>query len=192
VKVALYARVSTLDKNQDPELQLRDLRDYCASKGWEIVGEYVDIGISGSRDSRPELNRLTADANAKSFDAVLVWRFDRFARSSSHLLRALESFRALSIDFVSLNEAIDTSTPMGKMVFTVLGAVAELERELIRERVKAGMRKAKAKGKQVGRKPVQIDRNRLQAPRSEGLTMREMAAELGVSLGLVHKIGKPS
>ncbi|HYL14231.1 MAG TPA: recombinase family protein [Terriglobales bacterium] len=126
MRVALYGRVSTNNGQQDPELQLRELREYCVRRGWEISGEYIDH-ISGAKDKRPALDRLMADAHRRRFDAVVVWKFDRFARSVSHLLRALETFRALGIEFVSLSEQVDTSTPMGKMVFTVLGAVAELE-----------------------------------------------------------------
>src|SRR5216683_5468364 len=124
-QVALYARVSTLN-NQDPEMQLRELREYAGRRGWQISEEYIDQGVSGSKDSRPALNRLATDAHRRRFEAVLVWRFDRFARSVSHLLRALENFQALGVDFVSLSENVDTSTPTVKMVFTVLGAVAEL------------------------------------------------------------------
>ncbi len=152
VKAALYARVSTANSGQDPEVQLLELREYCQRRG-SVTGEYIDVGISGAKERRPELDRLLADAHRRRFDAVVVWRFDRFARSVSHLLRALENFRALGIEFVSLSEQVDTSTPTGKMVFTVLGAVAELERSLIVERVKAGMRNARAKGKRIGRPP---------------------------------------
>jgi Resolvase, N terminal domain len=118
-KIAIYARVSTKN-GQDPGMQLAELREYIRNRKWKIAGEYVDKGISGASDSRPELNRLMADANRRRFDVVAVWKFDRFARSVSHLLRALETFRALGIEFVSLSENIDTSTPTGKMVFTVL------------------------------------------------------------------------
>ena len=113
--VAIYARVSTTDKGQDPEMQLRELREYCGRRELKIVGEYVDNGVSGTKDSRPELNHLMGDARKRLFDAVVVWRFDRFARSVSHLLRALEEFQSLGIEFVSYSEAIDTSTPVGKM-----------------------------------------------------------------------------
>ncbi len=128
MKVAAYARVSTSNNGQDPEVQLRELREYVARRGWNLAGEYVDVGISGAKEKRPQLDRLIADAHRRKFDAVVVWKFDRFARSVSHLLRALETFKALGIEFVSLSEQVDTSTPTGKMVFTVLGAVAELER----------------------------------------------------------------
>ena len=127
-------------QRQSPEMQLRELREYCQRRGWIIAGEYVDAGISGAKDSRPELNRLMADAHKRKFDVVCVWKFDRFARSVSHLLRALETFKALGIEFCSFSEQMDTSTPTGKMIFTVLGAVAELERSLIAERVRAGIR----------------------------------------------------
>ncbi len=157
MKVAAYARVSTSNNGQDPEVQLRELREYVARRGWKLAGEYVDVGISGTKEKRPELNRLMSDAHRRKFDAVVVWKFDRFARSVSHLLRALETFKALGIEFVSLSEQVDTSTPTGKMVFTVLGAVAELERSLIAERVKAGLRNARAKGKRLGRPKVAVD-----------------------------------
>jgi DNA invertase Pin-like site-specific DNA recombinase len=114
-------------------MQLRELREYCQRRNWEIHHEYVDAGVSGTKEKRPELDKLLADAHRRHFDAIVVWRFDRFARSVSHLLRALEDFRSLGIEFVSLSEQVDTSTPTGKMIFTVLGAVAELERSLIVE-----------------------------------------------------------
>jgi hypothetical protein len=138
-------------------------------------GEYVDAGVSGTKDSRPELNRLIADAHKRRFDVVCVWRFDRFARSVSHLLRALETFKALGIEFVSFSEQMDTSTPAGKMVFTVLGAVAELERSLIVERVRAGLRNARAKGKTLGRPRVVVDAATVSRLRNQGRTIREIA-----------------
>jgi DNA invertase Pin-like site-specific DNA recombinase len=187
MRTALYARVSTSDKGQDPEMQLRELREYCERRGWQVVGEYVDVGVSGTKDSRPELNRLMAEANRRKFDAVVVWRFDRFARSVSHLLRALETFRSLGIEFVSFNEAIDTSTPVGKMTFTVLAAVAELERSLIVERVKAGLRNAKAKGKRVGRPQVFVDTRRIAALRLAGASWPTIAKELGIGVGTAHR-----
>jgi DNA invertase Pin-like site-specific DNA recombinase len=186
MRAALYARVSTAHNGQDPEVQLRELREYCRHRGWRKAGEYVDIGISGAKEKRPELDRLLAEAHKRHFDAVVVWKFDRFARSVSHLLRALETFKALGIEFVSLSEQVDTSTPTGKMVFTVLGAVAELERSLIAERVKAGLRNARAKGKRLGRPPVAVDTARIAALRASGASLRAIASELGVSVGTVH------
>jgi DNA invertase Pin-like site-specific DNA recombinase len=172
--------VSTLN-GQDPEMQLRELREYCQRRGLALVDEYVDTGISGAKDRRPELDRLLADAHRRRFDSVVVWRFDRFARSVSHLLRALETFRSLGIEFVSLSEQVDTSTPAGKLVFTVLGAVAELERSLIAERVKAGLRNARAKGKRLGRPRSYVDALEIQRLRTQGASWRAVGAALGVS-----------
>jgi DNA invertase Pin-like site-specific DNA recombinase len=187
MRAAIYARVSTIGQGQSPEMQIREVREYCERRGWQLVAEYIDTGISGAKDSRPELNKLMADAHRRRFDAVVVWKFDRFARSVSHLLRALENFNALGVGFVSLSEQIDTSTPTGKMIFTVLGAVAELERSLIAERVRAGLRNARAKGRRLGRPPVCVDTSRVAQLRGEGWSIREIAEALGVSRSLVHK-----
>ena len=180
MNIAVYARVSTTN-GQDPEMQLRELREYCQRRGWTIAMEYVDAGISGAKERRPELDRLLADAHHRRFDAVVVWRFDRFARSVSHLLRALETFRSLGIEFVSLSEQVDTSTPAGKLVFTVLGAVAELERSLITERVRAGIRNARAKGKRLGRPRSGVDPTEIARLRTQGASWRAIGAALGVS-----------
>src|SRR6202140_1476024 len=179
MKTALYARVST-NNGQDPEMQLRELREYCHRRGWEVSQEYVDVGMSGAKEKRPELDKLFADAHRRHFDAVVVWRFDRFARSVSHLLRALETFRSLGIEFVSLSEQVDTSTPTGKMVFTVLGAVAELERSLIVERVRAGLRNARAKGKHLGRPRKVPDATEIKRLRVHGVSWRAIGKKLGV------------
>ena len=186
-RVAIYARVSTVNHGQDVSMQTRELRQFAEARGWNVAGEYIDAGVSGAKDSRPELNRLMADAHKRRFDVVCVWRFDRFARSVSHLLRALETFKALGIDFVSYSEQMDTSTPAGKMVFTVLGAVAELERSLIVERVRAGLRNARAKGKTLGRPRASVDAARIGRLRAQGRSIREIADELGYSRSLVHK-----
>lgn len=183
--IALYGRVSTTT-GQDPAMQLRELREYCKLRGWKIQDEYVDRGVSGGKDSRPELDRLMVAAHRRRFDGVVVWKFDRFARSTSHLLRALETFRSLGIEFASLSESIDTTTPAGKMVFTVLGAVAELERSLIGERVRAGLRNAKAKGKRLGRPPLRelttADVQRLRRDRRKGLSFEHLARNHRVSV----------
>ena len=186
MKAALYARVSTAN-GQDPTMQTRELREYCQRRGWKVVGEYVDAGISGAREKRPQLDRLMGDAHRRRFDAVVVWRFDRFARSVSHLLRALETFRALGIEFVSLSEQMDTSTPTGKLVFTVLGAVAELERSLVAERVRAGLRNARAKGRRLGRPRVAVDRAKVAALRRGGASWEGISARLGVSRGTARR-----
>jgi DNA invertase Pin-like site-specific DNA recombinase len=151
-------------------------------------GEYVDVGISGSKERRPELDRLMADAHRRRFEVVAVWRFDRFARSVSHLLRALETFRALGVEFVSFSEQLDTATP-GKMVFTVLGAVAELERGLIVERAKAGLRNARAKGKRLGRPRVIVDTLRIARLRASGCSWRTIARQVGFSARSARRIG---
>jgi DNA invertase Pin-like site-specific DNA recombinase len=187
MKAAIYARVSTANNGQDPTMQTRELREYCERRGWTVAGEYVDIGISGTKERRPELDRLLGEAHRRRFDAVVVWRFDRFARSVSHLLRALETFKSLGIEFVSLSEQVDTSTPTGKMVFTVLGAVAELERSLIVERVRAGLRNAKAKGKSLGRPRVAVDAARIVVLRSQGLSWAKIGERLGLGEGTVRR-----
>jgi DNA invertase Pin-like site-specific DNA recombinase len=181
VRAAIYARVSTTNHGQDVGMQTRELREYCERRGWEVAGEHVDVGISGTKAKRPQLDLLIADAHRRNFDVVVVWKFDRFARSVSHLLRALETFQALGIEFVSLTEGVDTSTPMGKMVFTVLGAVAELERSLIVERVKAGLRNARAKGKRLGRPRKVLPDSRITLLRARGCSWRTIARQIGCS-----------
>src|ERR1022692_1586445 len=173
LRAAIYGRVSTTNHGQDVSVQTRDLEQFAQARGWRLVDSYLDLGISGSKDKRPQLDRLMADAHKRRFDIVIVWRFDRFARSVSHLLRALETFNALGIAFVSLSEQMDTTTPTGKMVFTVLGAVAELERSLIVERVRAGLCNARAKGKTLGRPRKIVDAGRLASLRAQGLSWRD-------------------
>jgi DNA invertase Pin-like site-specific DNA recombinase len=181
MRAAIYARVSSSNNGQSPKMQLRELREYCERRKWPIAGEYVDEGISGSKERRPQLDKLMADAHRRRFDAVIVWKFDRFARSVSHLLRALETFNALGIAFVSLSESLDTSTPAGKMVFVVLGAVAELERSLIVERVKAGLRNARAKGKRLGRPRSGVDLAEIRRLRAAGVSWQAVGKKCGVS-----------
>jgi len=166
-------------------MQTRELEEYCQRRGWEVFDCYIDNGVSGKKDSRPQLNRMMQDAYERRFSVVVVWRFDRFARSVSHLLRALETFNALGVQFVSLSEQVDTSTPTGKMVFTVLGAVAELERNLIVERVRAGLRHARAKGKRLGRPKKLVDAAQIISLRAAGNSWRTIAKRMGVSVGTV-------
>lgn len=189
MKVALYARVSTVNGGQNPELQLQEMREHCRHRKWQIAAEYVDRA-SGLKDSRSQLSAMMADARYGKFDAVLVWKFDRFARSVAHLLHALETFRSLNIEFVSLTEGVDTSTPMGKMVFTVLGAVAELERSLIVERVRAGLRAAKARGVKVGRpREFNFDPAKIRARMKAGESLRAVARDLHMSpSGLLKRL----
>jgi DNA invertase Pin-like site-specific DNA recombinase len=170
-------------------MQTREIQETVGHRGWTIAGEYIDVGISGSKEKRPQLDLLMADAHRRKFDAVICWKFDRFARSVSHLLRALETFQALGIHFISLSESLDTSTPAGKMVFTVLGAVAELERSLIVERVKAGLRNARAKGKRLGRPQKSVNTFQLARLRGRGCSWRTIARQLGCSARTARRIG---
>jgi DNA invertase Pin-like site-specific DNA recombinase len=185
MRIAIYARVST--KDQSCELQVRDLRTYCAARGFELVREYVDVGQSGAKDSRPELNKLMDDARKRQFDVVICWRFDRFARSTKHLLSALEEFRGLGIQFISYQENIDTSSALGQAVFVIVSAVAQLERDLIRERVSAGIRNARANGKVFGRPKSTVDRVRIFELKAQGRSLRQIAADLGVGYGTVRE-----
>jgi DNA invertase Pin-like site-specific DNA recombinase len=184
MRIAIYVRVSTKDQNCD--LQLRDLRAYCAARGFSVQREYVDVGESGAKDSRPQLNELMAAARKRLFDAVVVWRFDRFARSTKHLLLALEEFRSLGIQFSSYQENIDTTSPLGQALFTIVAAVAQLERDLIRERVSAGIRHARANGKKLGRPVRAVDRGRILQMRAEGHSLQRIAEELGIGYGTVR------
>ena len=173
-RAALYARVSTTNHGQDVGLQLDELRLVAAQRGW-VVSEYVDAGISGSVDRRPGLDRLMGDARAGRLDIVAVWRFDRFARDTRHLLVSMEEFRAVGVDFVSLREQVDTSTPLGKAMFTILSAISELERDLIRERVLAGVRRAQAAGKHCGRPRADLDLRPALALLREGRDLKDTA-----------------
>ena len=176
-RVALYARVSTLN-GQDPEMQLSELREYAARRGWTIHGEYVDQGVSGSKESRPELNRLTADAHRRAFDAVLVWKIDRYGRSLKHLVNALADLSAYGVAFVSFRDNLDLSTPSGRLMFQIIGAMAEFERSLIQERVRAGLRNARAKGKKFGRPRAQVDAASVAALRRDGLSWSQICQRL--------------
>jgi len=187
MQVAIYGRVSTIGHGQDVMVQTRELREYVARRGWEIAEEYTDSGVSGSKESRPALNRLLADAKRRKFDAVLVYRYDRFARSLRQLVNALSEFDALGIHFVSLHEGVDTSTPNGRLVFGIFASIAEFERELIRSRVRSGLAAARAKGKRLGRPRAVVDAAGITRLRSQGRTVREIADEMGYSRSLVHK-----
>jgi len=181
IRAGLYARISTTGHGQDVGLQVDELRQVAQQRGWEIVGEYVDEGISGSKDSRPALDQMMAAARCGKIDLAAVWRFDRFARSTQHLLAALEEFRQMGVQFVSLRESVDTSTATGKMVFTFLAAVGEFERALIRERVQAGVDRAKANGKHCGRPTVEMDLRPAQALLEQGRGLKQVAQILAVS-----------
>lgn len=178
-RAALYARVSTYEQN--PESQLLDLRKLAEQRGWEITETYVDHGVSGTRTRRPALDKLMADAARHRFDVVAVAGFDRMARSVRHLLETLDELHRLGIEFLSLRENIDTAAPLGRAIFVIVGAVSELERSLIVERVRAGMRRARLEGRHIGRRPLELD---------TGAIMRER--QLGRSLGELAKIHKVS
>lgn len=180
---AIYARVSTTDQTCD--LQLRDLREYCERRGWRAI-EYVDTGVSGAKASREQLDRLMLDAKRGKLDVVICWRFDRFARSTKHLLDALEEFKSLGIGFVSHQEAIDTTSPMGKLLFTIVAAMAEMERSILIERVRAGMATAKAKGKSLGCPKRVFRRDIVFQFRAEGLSWRAISKRLGVPVSTLH------
>ena len=180
IRAAIYARVSTTGHGQDVGLQVDELRAIARQRGWSIVGEFVDEGVSGGQRSRPALDELMDDVRNGQVDSVMVWRFDRFARSTQHLLAALEEFRNLDVDFISVREAIDTSTITGKMVFTFLAAVAEFEKALTVERVKAGVARAKAAGKHCGRPCRDIDLDLARLLRSQGHGIRRVARMMGV------------
>jgi DNA invertase Pin-like site-specific DNA recombinase len=182
MRIGLYARVSTMH-NQNPEVQLAELREHATRRGWEVVGEYIYRGITGARERRPGLDRLWADCRKRKVDAVLVYRYDRFARSLRQLVNALEEFRALGIDFISLHEGVDTSTPNGRLVFGIFASIAEFERELIRRRVISGLAAAVARGVRLGRPKRQVDAARIVALRSAGASWREVSAQMGIGVG---------
>ena len=185
-RVARYARVST-SNGQDPEMQLSELREYASRRGWTITAEYVDQGVSGSKESRPRLNQLMADAHRRKFDAVLVWKTDRFGRSLKHLVNALADLGAYGVAFISFRDNLDLSTPSGRLMFQIIGAMAEFERSLIQERVKAGLRNARAKGKKFGRPRAQVDAAGVAALRREGFSWSQVCANLDVSKGTAQR-----
>ena len=186
MRTAIYGRVSTTEQNAT--MQLNELRAYCQRRQWEIAEEYVDTGVSGAKESRPALNRLLADAKRRKFDAVLVYRYDRFARSLRHLVNALSEFDALGIHFVSLHEGVDTSTPNGRLVFGIFASIAEFERELIRGRVRSGLAAARAKGKLLGRPKLTVDPSDARVLRNGGMSLRQIGARLQCSEGSVRRM----
>src|SRR5262249_11576321 len=188
MKVAIYARVSTRNHGQDTDTQLLSLRQYAAARGLEIVQEYVDNGFSGSKDRRPQLDKLMKDAHQRRLYAVLVFKLDRCGRSTSHLIRSLETFQSLGIGFISLTESLDSTTAQGRLMFTMLSAFAEFERSMIVERINYGLDRARKQGKKLGRRERVVSKDRIVAYRSEGKSIRWIAEQLGVSVGKVHSI----
>jgi DNA invertase Pin-like site-specific DNA recombinase len=187
MRAGIYTRVST--EGQSVDMQLSDLRAFAKQRGLEVYREYCDIGVSGSRDSRPQLDMLMDDARKKKIRTVVVWKFDRFARSTRHLINALHEFNHLGVHFISYMENIDTSSPAGKVLFTMISAMAEFERDLIRERVKAGLKNARSKGIKLGRPSILTDemRDNIKSLREEGKSIRAIAKKFDVSPALVHK-----
>lgn len=186
-RAAIYARVSTI-VGQSPAMQLDVLREYAARRELEVVAEHVEHGVSGARDQRPELDRLMAAARQRTFDVLLVYRFDRFARSVRHLVTALDEFQALGVEFVSYGESLDTSTPMGRAMFSIIAALAELERNIIMERSVEGQRRARARGKHVGRPRREVDAVRLLSMIDEGMSVREVARTTGLSRTVIERV----
>jgi DNA invertase Pin-like site-specific DNA recombinase len=185
-RAVLYGRVSTADQNCDT--QLLDLRQLAEQRGFAITETYIDHGISGTRAKRPGLDRLLADARRGKFDVLLVWSFDRLARSVKHLIEVLDELGKLSIEFISFREAIDTAGPLGRALIVIIGAIAELERSLIVERVRAGMRRARLEGKHIGRKPLELDRDAIVRDRHRGSSLGELARTYRTSRTTIRRI----
>src|SRR6202051_792994 len=183
-RVALYMRVSTLD--QHPETQLYDLRGLAAQRGFQIIQEYTDR-ISGAKARRPGLDQMLKDARRRQFDVVLVWASDRIARSVRHFLEVLDELNHLGVEFVSFRENIDTGGPLGRAIIVIIGAIAELERSLIVERVRAGMRRARLEGQRIGRTPLVLDNAAIQQDRKRGLSLRQIAKGHSVSTATIQR-----
>lgn len=189
-RVAVYCRVSTLD--QHPETQLIELRQAAQQRDWEMTGTYTDHGISGARARRPQLDQMLSDARRGKFDVLLCWSFDRIARSTKHLLEVVDELQRAGVEFVSLRENVDTGGAMGRAITTIMGAIAELERSLLIERVRAGMNRARLEGRRLGRPPLEsIDRARIIADRNElGYSLKKIAKLHGVSKTTVQRVIK--
>ena len=181
MRAAIYARVGVSGGTQTCDNQLRDLREYCRARGWTDVREFIDTGISGTKERLPSLDKMMVEVKAKRVDVVVVAAFDRFGRSVRHLVETLELFRHLDVEFISLREQIDTGSSLGQAIFTIIAAIAQLERSLIVERVKAGLRRARAEGKRLGRPRLRVDHRRLESIARQKLPVRLAARELGIS-----------
>jgi DNA invertase Pin-like site-specific DNA recombinase len=169
-------------------MQLSELREYASRRGWEVAGEYVDEGVSGSKESRPELNHLMADSHRRLFDILLVWKIDRFGRSLKHLVNALADLDAYGVAFASLKDNLDLSTPSGRLMFGIIAAMAEFEKSLIQERVKAGLSHARRKGKQLGRPRRIVDLDAIARLRAKGHSLRSIAGKLDIGYGTARKL----
>jgi len=186
MRAAIYCRVSTLD--QRPETQLLDLQQLASQRGFDVMKVYTDHGISGTRARRPGLDEMLADARRGRFEVLLIWSCDRLARSTRHLLDVLDELTRLQIQFVSFREALDTSGALGRAVTVIIGAIAELERSLIIERVRAGMRRARLEGRHIGRKRLTLDEPAIVSDRGRGLSLRQIAKTHQVSTATVRRV----
>lgn len=186
MRAAIYTRVSTLDQN--PQSQQLDLQQLASQRGFDVVKSYVDHGVSGTRTRRPGLDAMLSDARRGRFEVLLIWSCDRIARSTRHLLEVLDELTRLQIQFVSFREALDTSGALGRAITVIIGAVAELERSLIIERVRAGMRRAKLEGRHIGRKPLDLDAAGIVADRTRGLSLRQIGKAHRISTATVRRI----
>ena len=184
-RAALYMRVSTVD--QHPETQTLDLRQLASQRGFEVVREYSDV-ISGAKARRPGLDQLMRDARHGHFDVVLVWAFDRIARSVRHFLEVLDELNRLNIEFISFREQVDTGGPLGRAMVVIIGAIAELERSLIVERVRAGMRRARLEGRHIGRQPLELDHTAILRDRQGGQSLGQLAKTYRVSRATIHRL----
>lgn len=182
-RVAIYARVSTFEKGQDPETQLRELRDYVERRSWELVDEFVDYA-SGKTEKRPRYQEVLSLVRKRKIDIVLVWRYDRFARSTQALISALNEFKTLGVDFISYQENIDTTTPQGELIFTIMASLAQFESTLISQRVKAGMARAKAEGKRISRPKLSEDiQQQIKDLYEQDISIKQISKQLGISYG---------
>ena len=187
MKIALYTRVSTSGKGQDTEVQARELREYATRRGWDVVQEYTDNGVSGAKESRPALDRLTQDARRRKFDGVLCWKLDRIGRSLKHLVNLLAELEAVGVALVSFSDNLDLSTPQGRLMFQIIGAMAEFERSLTVERVKAGIAYARSKGKRLGRPKVSVNAAQINRLRQSGASWAVVCRETGLSAGTARR-----
>lgn len=189
-RAALYLRVST-DLHQKTDMQETELRAYAKARGWTVAKVCADRGVSGTKDNRPALQELMAACRQRKVDVVLVWKFDRFARSLRQLVTALDEFKRLGVDFISATEGVDTTVPSGELVFQIFGAIAQFERALIGERVRAGIAEARRNGKHLGRPAIKTlsasEIRKVRAARRRGVTLRTLAAQFGTSLWAVHQ-----
>ena len=187
MRIAIYSRVSTNGKGQDTEVQARELREYAARRGWAIVQEFSDSGFSGAKESRPALDEMLTAAKRRHFDAILCWKLDRIGRSLKHLVNLLAELEAIGVALISFSDSLDLSTPQGRLMFQIIGAMAEFERSLICERVKAGIAHRKAQGKKFGgRTAKRLDMAEISRLRESGASMAEIARAMRVSTGTIH------